>query len=109
MRIGWQDIDEKLRRLAVDQAARDYEIGIVMLEADRARAHEKWGFRSVGQYLEHRLGMKPGTSMERLRFAKRLESMPLLADGLREGRIHFSIVREITRVALPENEAQWLV
>lgn len=102
-------IDATLRRLATEQASRDYDLGVAMLAAERDRTHQQWGFRSVLEYLEHRLPhLRPGSIMERLRVARRLEELPLLAAALREGRVAFSIVREITRIAIAEHQADWL-
>src|SRR5438309_1614221 len=102
-------IDSTLRRLASLQAGLDYDLGRAMLDAERDRTHEKWGCRSNLEYLEYRLPhLKPSSILERLRVARRLEDLPLLAEALRSGRVGFSIVREITRVALPENEANWI-
>src|SRR5690606_34114513 len=48
------------------------------------------------------------TTHERLRVARALEELPLLEAALREGRIPWTKVREVSRVAVPETEAEWL-
>src|SRR2546425_6130445 len=98
-----KQIDATLRRLATEQASRDYDLGRAMLAAERDRTHEQWAFRSALEYLEYRLpDLKPSSITERLRVARRLEELPMLADALQSGRLAFSIVREITRIAAGE-------
>ena len=40
--------------------------------------------------------------------AEALEHLPELAQALRDGAISWSVARELTRVASPENETDWL-
>jgi hypothetical protein len=40
--------------------------------------------------------------------AEALEALPILAEALRSGRACWSVLRELTRVATPETEREWL-
>ena len=40
--------------------------------------------------------------------ARELRELPLIRDALADGRLHFSAVRELTRVANRETEAEWI-
>src|SRR5262249_53306771 len=50
----------------------------------------------------------PRAALERLRVAKAIEELPLIADAMTTGELSFSAAREITRVATPETEHAWI-
>ncbi len=89
----------------------------VVLEAEEARdlvfaeEAEIWrdhGYISMLEYMERELHYGPHAAKERLRVANELFELPLLAERFRNGEVPFSVVREVTRVAVPENEHEWL-
>ena len=45
---------------------------------------------------------------DKLRVAEALEGLPVLARALQDGQACWSVLRELTRVAMPETEAEWL-
>lgn len=65
------------------------------------------GFASFFEYVELLFGYKPRTIEEKLRVAEALELLPLLSKDLEEGRLSWSAVRELTRVANAETEQAW--
>src|SRR5437899_11566371 len=91
----------------------------VHLEAATARlldlirkfdAHGGWGngFRSCADWLSWRVGLDPGAARERVRVARALGTLPLLAEALARGELSYAKVRALTRVATPETEEQLL-
>jgi len=66
------------------------------------------GFGSFSEYAERSFGYKPRSTQEKLRVAETLEELPLLTQALEQGTLHWSAVRELTRVAVAENEREWL-
>ena len=66
------------------------------------------GARSCASWLSWRVGWDPGTARERLRVARALGELPRIDAALREGRLSYSKVRAITRVATPATEAALL-
>lgn len=62
------------------------------------------GARSCASWLSWRVGWDPGTAREHLRVAKALGGLPRIDLALREGRLSYSKVRAITRVATPATE-----
>ncbi len=102
------EIDDALRGLAVRKGAYAFEEGRWLLAARDAKVHIFFGFGSLTEYLERRLGYSARATQERLRVAEALGGLPLLAEALRSGRVAWSSVREITRVVVPETEARWL-
>src|SRR5437868_6871399 len=73
-----------------------------------ARAGWNTGFRSCAAWLSFRVGLNPGAARERVRVARALGTLPLLADALARGELSYSKVRALTRVATSETEARLL-
>jgi hypothetical protein len=66
------------------------------------------GFRTTAHWLSWRLGLDIGAAREKVRVARALESLPKISQALAEGRLSYSKVRAITRVADAENEESLL-
>jgi hypothetical protein len=105
---SWREIDRDMRRLAARRAALDVEEARMLLEAKRAEIHKHLGYGSFAEYLERALGYAPNTGRDRVRVAEELETLPLIAEAWAKGRLSYSAVREMTRVATPENEQEVL-
>jgi hypothetical protein len=103
----WLVAHEALSRLASERAAADAEEGRWLLAAFRARAHLHLGFGGFAEYVERLFGYKPRSTQEKLRVAEALEQLPGLALALEQGELHWSVVREITRVAVADTERDW--
>jgi len=73
-----------------------------------ARGGWNSGFRSCAAWLSWRVGLDLGAARERVRVARALETLPLVAQALAGGQVSYAKVRAITRVATPETEARLL-
>ena len=73
-----------------------------------ARGGWNTGFRSCAAWLSWRVGLDLGAARERVRVARALETLPLLAEALARGELSYANVRALTRVATPETEARLL-
>ena len=73
-------------------------------------AREGWsnGFRSCAAWLTWRVSLDPGAARERVRVARALGTLPLLAHALARGELSYAKVRALTRVATPETEERLL-
>ena len=73
-------------------------------------AREGWntGFRSCAAWLSWRVGLDLGAARERIRVARALGTLPLLAQALARGELSYAKVRALTRVATPETEERLL-
>jgi len=69
-----------------------------------ARAGWNTGFRSCAAWLSWRVGLDLGAARERVRVARALGTLPLLAQALARGELSYAKVRALTRVATPETE-----
>src|SRR5690349_22153618 len=103
----WQRAHEELVRLAAKRAGLDYEEGRWLLRAERAGAHERLGYGSFREYAERLFGYSARLVQEKLRVAEALEGLPLLARELEQGKLSFSVVRELSRVATAATERTW--
>jgi hypothetical protein len=85
---------------AAAEAARSQHVLLELIgEFDATGAIRYWtGFKSLAHWLSWACSMTPGVAREHVRVAKALRRMPTIADLLRDGRLSYSKVREITRV-----------
>jgi hypothetical protein len=73
-----------------------------------ARGGWNTGFRSCAAWLSWRVGLDLGAARERVRVARALGTLPLLAEALGRGELSYAKVRALTRVATPETEVRLL-
>src|SRR5437660_7385269 len=73
-----------------------------------ARAGWNTGFRSCAEWLSWRVGLDRGAARERVRVAHALGTLPRLARALARGKLSYSKVRALTRVATPDTEERLL-
>ena len=66
------------------------------------------GFGSCAAWLSWHVGLDRGAARERVRVARALGTLPLLAQALARGELSYAKVRALTRVATPETEARLL-
>ena len=66
------------------------------------------GWLTCAHWLSVKLGLAPTTAHEHVRVARKLREMPLTAAEMAAGRLSFSQVRAITRIADAATEAAWL-
>jgi hypothetical protein len=104
----WREAHEELVRLATERAGLDFEEGRWLLRAHRSGAHRRLGYASFHEYTERLFGYGPRLTQEKLRVAEALEDLPEIARDLQAGAISFSLARELTRVATPSTEKEWL-
>jgi hypothetical protein len=81
---------------------------LVLIREFDARGGWNTGFRSCAAWLSWRVGLDLGAARERVRVARALETLPLLAQALARGQVSYAKVRALTRVATPETEARLL-
>src|SRR5438445_513921 len=79
-----------------------------LIRAFDARGGWNTGFRSCAAWLSWRVGLDLGAARERVRVARALGTLPLLAQALARGELSYAKVRALTRVATPETEERLL-
>jgi hypothetical protein len=104
----WKRAHNELVRLARDHARLEWEVGRWLLRALRAATPLRLGYASMAEYAHRLFGFDGRFTSEKLRVAETLEELPELSRALREGELTWSAVRELTRVATPGTEGDWL-
>jgi hypothetical protein len=74
-------------------------------EYDASGGWAAWDMRSCAEWLSWRCQIAPGTAREHVRVARALRTLPVTHGELAAGRMGYSKVREITRIASPATEA----
>jgi hypothetical protein len=93
---------------AAAEAARSTSLLLELVgEFDAIGGMKHWtGFKSLAHWLSWSCAMTPGVAREHVRIARALRRMPTIAGLLREGRLSYSKVREVTRVIDVVDEAR---
>ena len=95
-------LGDRIAELSARIQAATYELLVLIREFDE---REGWdGCVSCAQWLSWRAGLAPGAAREHVRVARALGKLPKLSDAMRRGKISYSKVRAVTRVATPDNE-----
>jgi hypothetical protein len=76
----------------------------LITEYDRRRGWEQWGCHSAVQWLGWHCGLGGRAARERLRVGAALRELPQITEEFAAGRLSYSKVRAMTRVATPMNE-----
>lgn len=67
------------------------------------------GHPTIYAYLEQCWGLSPRVARERMRVSRAMETLPRTEEAFAGHALHYSGVRELTRVATPTTEDQWLL
>ena len=98
------DVERELATLAAHLDAATHRMLALVRRFDELGAWAVAGARSCAHWLSWRLGLAPGAARERVRVALALGGLPRVDDLLRTGRLSYSKVRAMTRVATADNE-----
>jgi hypothetical protein len=104
----WRGLHQRLRSIAKRRVALEAEEAGLLLEAEETRLYRRLGYTSMLEYMDRELHYGPHAANERLRVARALIELPLIAEVFGEGELSFSAVRELTRVATPATEEAFL-
>jgi len=99
---------ERLGHEITELAAHIHAATFQLLELIRIFDEEQgWageGVNSCAHWLSWQCGMNQGTAREKVRVAHALSELPRISTAFREGRVSYSKVRAMTRVATRKNE-----
>ena len=103
---------EVLERDLVACAAQSFALAARFLTLvaafDRREGWAGAGLRSCAHWLSWRCGISLHAAREKVRVARALDSLPTLAAAFARGRVSYSKVRAVTRVATPSDEKRWV-
>jgi hypothetical protein len=80
----------------------------LIAEFDRREGWHGYGIASCAHWLTWQCGLSPGAAREHVRVARALASLPRIEAAFAEGRLSYSKVRALTRIAEPDSEASLL-
>jgi hypothetical protein len=97
-------LEAELTELSGQLAAGECHWLELVAEYDRRKGHESWGCRTVAHWLSWHCGLDMRAAREKVRVAHALTELPVVRAEFAAGRLSYSKVRAITRVATPANE-----
>ncbi len=106
--MGSGEVEAELVGLAGQLAAGQCRFLVLLAEFDTRQAWAGPGLRSCAHWLSWRIGMDRRTAQDQVRVAHALTGLPQLTAAFAAGRVSYSKVRAITRIATPATEAELL-
>ena len=100
-------LGEEIAELAAHISAATYELLVMIRQFDELGGWNN--ARSCAHWLNWRIGLSLSAAREKVRTAKALADLPLISDAMRTGKLSYSKVRAMIRIATPENEANLLI
>src|SRR6056297_1842901 len=97
-------LEDEITELAAHLNAATYRLLTLVREFDERHGWSGAGMKSCAHWLNWKCGIALGAAREKVRVAHALGDLPQTSGALRAGRISFSKVRAMTRVATPQNE-----
>jgi hypothetical protein len=89
-------------------AAGEAELLRLIGEFDEREAWGGVGLLSCAHWLSWRTALSPTAAREKVRVARALRDLPLVQEAFGAGRLSYSQVRAITRVATPCEQERWI-
>ena len=101
-------LGDEIAELSAHLDAATHQLLTLIRRFDEAGGWAAEGALSCAHWLSWRVGLELGAAREHVRVARALADLPLIDDALRLGRVSYSKVRALTRVATPATEAALL-
>jgi hypothetical protein len=97
-------LGEQITELAGHLTAGEYRFLVLVEAFDREGGWQGEGINSCAHWLNWFCGMSIGVAREKVRVARALPGLPHISTAFSEGRVSYSKVRAMTRVATLKNE-----
>jgi hypothetical protein len=97
-------LEAEITTLGAHLNAGTYRFLVLIGEFDQREGWGGWGIRSCAHWLNWKCGLGLGAAREQLRVASALRGLPRISEALRAGRLSYTKVRAMTRIATAENE-----
>ena len=92
-------LDAEIGRLVRQMSSECYRMLVLVREFDDRFAWKKWSFKNCAEWLAYRSEISLSAAREKVRTAHALRSLPAISAAFAEGRLSYSKVRALTRVA----------
>jgi hypothetical protein len=93
------ELDAAIGRLVRQMNADSYRMLVLVREFDDRFGFKKWAFESCAEWLAWRASLALSTAREKVRTAHALRTLPAIAAAFEAGRLSYSKVKALTRVA----------
>ncbi|HEX4775602.1 MAG TPA: DUF222 domain-containing protein, partial [Acidimicrobiia bacterium] len=97
-------LEAEITQLAAHLDAAGCRWLLLVAEFDRRAGYETWGCSSCAHWLSWHCGLDERAARERVRVARALEELPVIRDAFASGRLSYSKVRALTRIATAASE-----
>ncbi|MFT5139103.1 MAG: hypothetical protein ACI9H8_000422 [Lysobacterales bacterium] len=99
---------DQITELASHLDAGSYQLLKLIYEFDQHGGWQGVGIHSCAHWLNWKCGMNLGAAREKVRVANALPVLPKISGAMKDGRVSYSKVRAMTRVATAKNEVALL-
>ncbi len=104
-------LDQVVRRIGVAYAStglRHRVVAFYLAELDARNLYQLAGYKSASRFAAARFGMSQREARELLAAGKALVHLPVINEAFALGKVCWSKVRELIKVASPQHETRWL-
>jgi len=98
------DLDRAICCLVRQMNAESYRMLVLVREFDDRLGFAKWTFPTCAEWLAWRCGISLSAAREKVRTAQALRHLPAISAALADGRLSYTKVRALTRVAGDHDE-----
>ncbi len=98
------ELDVAICGLVRQMNAESYRLLLLVREFDDRFGYAKWTFKSCAEWLAWRCGISLSAAREKVRTAQALRTLPEISGAFADGRLSYSKVRALTRVAHVHDE-----
>src|SRR5690606_5621905 len=102
------ELDRAIVNLAARINAATHVFLVLVRRFDERAGWLKWSFENCAEWLHYRCDISKSAAREKVRVAHAMKTLPAIARSFAEGRLSYSKVRALTRVARPDNEEELL-
>ena len=93
------ELDAAIGRLVRQMNVHSYRMLVLVREFDDRFGWKKWSFKCCAEWLAWRCSFELSTAREKVRTAHALRRLPAISKAFADGRLSYSKVRALTRVA----------
>ena len=104
----WKPVHEQILTIGRGLASHERELCWWLARAVQVGVHQACGFASLHEYTDRFVGLNRRQTEERLRVGRTLSRLPAMDEAFGGGDITWSKVRELSRIATPDTERDWL-
>ena len=97
-------LGDDITQMAAHLDAGTYQLLKLIAEFDENGGWHGTGIQSCAHWLNWKCGISMGPAREKVRIARALPDLPKISTAFREGKVSYSKVRAMTRVATGKNE-----